>query len=260
MLDRLKRLFQSKPHEMEPSQKRSQIEERFESLVTQLHTKLGQFLVTRSAATGEIARTKEWTLSKTGAALFRLESDTLSLLINTEPFLTMRDGKLSGLLRMSEAALCRAIADKGGVSTFFRISEPLKKRYRDQIPESSRPGDAENPGIDDLLLWDEFDIYQMVARNAPNTLVHVLIHADPRTSMKISEQLSVRKKEMLLLEMESLLSGGTAPSMNPHSKNRSLVEYEDALIEFRFRMKEYLLEKNLRLKKQKLPSSPVDRK
>ena len=226
------------------------VERDFNALLDGLKDKLQKFLITRSVASGEVKSGKDWKLIKNNNGLFRLESDLLSILINTESFLAPKDGKVTGLIRMSEASLCRVLADNGTAGDFFSLADPIRSVYLKYLPGDVRRRDPEMPGIDDLSGWDFFDVYQMVARNSPDTLVHVLIHASPEAREKIKEQLSVRKKEMLISEMKSPMSGANHPSMNPHSRIRSLLEYEDALLIFRKKMHEYILEKKLRERKK----------
>ena len=222
----------------------------FDGLVAALKEKLDKFLITRSISSGEVKSTKSWKLVKNNNGLFRLESDALSILINTESFLIPKDGRVTGLIRMSEAALCRVLMDKGPVGDFFSLAEPIRAEYLKILPDGIRREEPEYPGIDDLVGWDIFDLYQMIARNRPDVLTHVLIHASNEVREKIKNQLSIRKKEMLILEMKSLLSGANHPSMNPYSRVKSLLEYEEALVGFRKKMQEYIMEKQLKERKK----------
>jgi hypothetical protein len=252
MFDALKKLFRPKKKIEDTGVRRRAVESRFDETLSRLRSRLDRFLVTRSVPAGEIKKTASWTLTKTNAGLFRFESPGASILISTEPFLAKKDGKLSGLLRMSEASLCRVLNEGGEFRDFLRLAEPLKQRYRELVEPEERFEPSEFPGIDDLMDWESFDIYQMIARSTPNMLVHVLVHASPEASMRLREQLSIRKKEMLIEEMEALLSPGSQPLMNPHTHNLSLLEYEESLAGFRLIMKEYLIEKRGRQQRKML--------
>ncbi|MDH5654339.1 MAG: hypothetical protein OEZ34_00390 [Spirochaetia bacterium] len=236
---------------------REDVDYDLDSLISSLKARLNQFLITRNAPPGEIKATKNWKLSKNSRGLFRLENDSISVLINTEPFLAVKNGKITGLIRMPEVSLCRLISDHTDVLDFFSMAEPLRSEYTSLLQDFTRT-EPEFPGIDDLEHWEVFDLYQMIARNSPNTLVHVLLHASDQSRKKIQEQLSLRKKEILILEMKSLQSGGSAAGMNPHSRNRPLLEYEDALLEFRRKMRDYLHEKQLKDRKKLQHSGPVE--
>jgi hypothetical protein len=247
-------------------------DERLDRVLRQLRERLQKFLVVRSAPPGPIPTGGSYTLTKTSGELFRLESeaDGLAILINTRPFLTRHpvagqpgQFQIRGLLRMSEVELCRALSDKTpgeflshaeapgeGSLTLFQelLGAPAADRQAraravlldersEPVPRSGAVGVLPQPA--ELLQWPLFDADQMIARNSPNVLAHVLIHAAPELEAFLRGRCSTRLKLVLIEELERLGSAGSRPEMNPGSRNLGLLQFEDALTEFRRTMSDY---------------------
>lgn len=210
--------------------------------IARARNRLERFLITRSVRQGQVKKTKEWTLNKTNDGLFRLEGERYSLLLSTAPFLAEKDGKISGLLRMNESTLCRLLHDSAGIAQFLEKSDPLDTKYNDlaMALTGKELQEHELPVPMDMVTWSDFDVQSVLAHNSLNTIAHVMISSPPPVGHKILGVLSSRMKRSLILEMESLVSPGTDPALNPHSRNRALQDFESALLEFRRTMKEYL--------------------
>lgn len=218
-------------------------------LLSELRARLNKFLVTRSVNTGLIKKTKSWSLTKTNPGLFKLESDRVSVLISTEPFLIRKDGKIAGLLGMSETDLCRAVSSGKNEAEFFHKSYPVRGNSVSLMHEITRldAGNTETScSISDLESWAPFELHQMIAKNRPNTVAHVLIHAPEAVVDVLLNAMSVRYKRMLLTELQALLSPGSTPEMNPMSKNYGLLEFEQAIESFEQEMENWLKREKLR--------------
>ncbi len=215
--------------------------ERLHEAIDAVRARLKQFLVTRSVTTGMLRQEKNWSVQRTNVGLFRLEAEGLSVLINTEPFLVEKDGKLQGLIRMGEADLCRAIASGRGPADFFRLAEGLSQQSSEQLRARYPEAVSENevlPPLGQLLGWSDFDIQQLTGRVPPNTLAHVLVHSASAVESLLLGNLSARKMELLISELEALAQPGSRREMNPHTRLRGLTEFEPALREFRLVMRE----------------------
>lgn len=231
-----------------------QINDRLTELLEAAREKLRRFLLTRSVNKGSVKKTDQWSLSKNSEGLYRLESEHCSILINTEPFLIKKDGKITGLIRMSEIALNHALSR--GFPEFFKRAEyipeqdllkellasiPDKKDQRKSVPEQEF-GSADHAdrrySIEDFLSFDNATIYQCLIRFRPNEIAHILIHASPETEAKLRQNISRRAKETIIFELESLLSPGAHSDLNPRSKNYSLLEFDRFMIEFQRVLKE----------------------
>lgn len=243
---------------------------RLGDLLRRLREKLHAFLVTRTAEPGVLKETPHFRLSKTNDNLFRLEAEGVSILVHTEPFLLKKDGKIQGLLRMSEISLCRALSGGGpkmDLGSFLEHADPPGERSRGLFAELRKSsyksaggagqdarkssynsdGDLDGadpdvlPALSELLTWRPFDADQMIAQNDLNTLGHVLIHATPELEVFLRNRLSRRLKLMLVEELERIGSPGSRPELNPNSRNRGLLHFEEALLEFRRKMHTYVL-------------------
>lgn len=226
--------------------------ERFDRALARCRDRLQKFLVTRSVETGTVKKTARWTMVKSNPGLYRLEGEQCSILINTEPFLVRREGKIQGLLRMSESELCRALEEEGGLDGFLRRSEPLpphSRKLRDEIfstGDTVSDGFDDQPGLPDLREWSKFAIDRMITTHSVNTLALVLVSSDPQTESVIRQRLSNRLEETLIGELEALAGEGSRPELNPHSRVRPLFDFEEALTEFRRGMQRYKREEFIR--------------
>lgn len=242
-----KRWFGRRRADAIPEESPAPAPERLRRSVLALREKLNQFLVTRSVPSGMIRQEKAWSISRTNVGLYRLEGEGVSVLINTEPFLVEKDGKLQGLLRMGEADLCRAIQNGRGPGDFLRLAEGLAQQSSEQLRARFPEAVSENealPPLGQLLGWSDFDVQQVMARVPPNTLAHVFIHATPGIESLLLENISARKMELLISELEALSGAGARREMNPHTRLRTLTDFEPALREFRAAMLELTRERS----------------
>lgn len=225
-------------------------EEHLGDLLKSIRSRLRKFLLTRSKATGEIKKTKYWALNRTNRGLFRLEAEGLSLMILTRPFLVEakeEGGKIQGLMLMGEVALNEALHRSEHLSDFIAHMDPPidpadLKIYQSLCGQQTTHQALRLPALEEFLRWQPFAQDQMIARHSVNTLAHILIHAAPRLEFGLRNRLSIRLREQIIEELESLRLPGSDPALNPHSQRRGLLEYEAALLEFRTSMRAYLLE------------------
>ncbi len=218
-----------------------------DSLLKKAGDRLRKFRITRSAESGIIKKTKDWSFSRSGEGLYKLEGEGFSVLIYTEGFLTKKSGKLTGLVHISESELCRALHAGESAVSLLGHADSLTEKSRNLLMEhfSLKAEDSVHPpAIDDIAHWDDFDVYQTLIRVHPNTVAHVLLHAGEAASAKIRSQMSSRYHDTIVLELQSLLSAGA--DINPHSKIRSLTDSDAALEEFRKQMQHVLQKKYVR--------------
>ena len=249
MLAFFRRLFpRRKSASTRTSEKQPDLDEILDRRLKTLRKQLEDFLITRRVTGGEIRKTAAYRLTKTNPEVYRLESKNCSLLIATGPFLALQDQRITGLLLMSESDLCEALASGKHIRDFLLRSRSLRGKSRpiyEKLCGRRTPEDFGNAGIDDLADWEPSDIYQMLIRSNPNTLAHVLLHIGPAGERKLRMGLSAGLKKMLLSEFDSLPVTGRQTS-NPHSKLRSLREFEVAITEFESAMESYRREKKHR--------------
>ena len=273
MWKRLTRLFQSPGVRRRVRRPPEDLDDELDTRLLEVRAKLGRWLVTREAKLGLVKQTSRWSLTKTNQGLYRLESTGISVMISTEPFLVRqktREGgvKISGLLRMSELGLSGAVHEKGEVSTFFQKAEPVQgagrelfaSMARDEagLVEDDRPGMAAEraPDPSDLKDWEPFALDQMIVQNSTNTLAHVLVQADDDLERLLRGRLSDGLKRALLTELNSMLSVGGDRALNPHSRVRGLLEFDEALADFRAAMKKFLALENAKIAREKRKQLP----
>ena len=248
----------SSGHTKEPSP--APAPERLHHSLLALREKLGQFLITRSVPSGILRQEKGWSISRTNVGLFRLDAEGLSVLINTEPFLVEKDGRLQGLVRMGEADLCRVIQNGRGPGDFFRMAEGLSQQSSEQLRARFPEAVAENevlPPLGQLLGWSDFDVQQVTGRVSPNTLAHVLVHAAPAVETLLTANISTRKMELLISELEALSRPTARREMNPHTRLRGLTDFEPALREFRLAMRELSRERAFAAEREQAVARPM---
>ena len=225
------------PRKRMPPRAAPPLDERLSELLREVRGKLDEFLVTRSAGPGPIRKTGEWSLARSGPGLFKLEFAQGSLLITTRPFLLRKDGRVQGLLQMSEVALCKAISGGGPISEFLMRSEPPSEESRPLFDEltgkvPSGPPPEVLPPMSLAATLNPAGFDQVLVNAGPNVLAHALLHADAALADRIRGRLSDRHRSLLILELESLEGGGDR-STNPHSRVFGLLDFEDALRAFR---------------------------
>lgn len=228
-------------------------DERLRLALNRVRERLAKLLVTRSRSAGEIKRSPAYTLSKSNPGLYRLEGEGLNVLISTEPFLIEKDGRVQGLLHMSELALCRALEGKE-VAEFFRRAEHPGEHSLNLHRRMSGEGPAGDPdrlpGLAELSAWPAVDLEQLIARVSPNILAHALAHAPAESEAALCARLSDRRKQQMIEELERLVSPGANRELNPHTRVRSLTEFEEALREFRRTMSTVAQEMDFRRRRE----------
>lgn len=255
-----KRWFGRSRGPLAPEEEPAPASDRLHRSVLALREKLRTFLVTRSVPSGVLKEGKGWSISRTNVGLFRLDGEGVSVLINTEPFLVEKDGRLQGLVRMAEADLCRAIQDGRGPGDFFRMAEGLSQQSSEQLRARYPEAVAENdvlPPLGQLLGWSDFDVQQVTARVSPNTLAHVLLHSAPAVESLMMANISQRKMELLISELDALSRPGSRREMNPHTRLRGLTDFEPALREFRLAMLELRREHNYAAGRERTASASL---
>ncbi|MBI38743.1 MAG: hypothetical protein CMF59_04030 [Leptospiraceae bacterium] len=230
-----------------PPPTQAQIHQKIIETIQSIRGKLDRFLITRKVESGPVQKAQKWSLHKNHTGLFRLDADGMSILLFTEPFLVKRQEKVQGLLPISEVALCRAARDKDP-SAFLRAATPPSGKgytlYQSLLGERSEQEIL--PAIEDLLSWPNADLHRLIARSRMNIVAHVLVHCTEPIQKLFLSNTSRRYKEMMITELESLLSPGSDPDLNPGSRNLGLLEFETAMHEFQQEMHRFLKENELR--------------
>jgi len=176
----------------------------------------------RSAQPGILLRTDEFQLQKTGFGLYRLEARDLTITISTESFLSKKDGKIQGLLQLSEAALARALRGRS-LALFF----PDQVGSGAEILQSLMP-ETHSIGLITLMKLPAIQRETWLSQAGPALVAHVLVALPPATIDPICENMSRRFQAMVADELE-LLSGPAREKLsNPHTHQFALIENDRA--------------------------------
>ncbi|MBI3396722.1 MAG: hypothetical protein HY042_12870 [Spirochaetia bacterium] len=239
MLAFLKRLFRKQKPQPPRRPSHEELDSRLDLILKELRLKQKRLLVTRSVTSGEIKAASGWKLSKTGTGLFRLDSDKASLLLFTEPFLLKKEGKITGMLGISESGLCRALGE-GSLESILQVVEPVGGHSEELMRELRKGAPPAGEAALDASSLTDFDVSQLLAKSSLNVIAHVLMSGG-ELEKKVRKNLSVRLKEEIARELEGLTSPGT-----PGRRFYALLDFEEALAEFRARWRDYENEKLLR--------------
>ena len=109
MFKSLKKLFSKKQSTPIKIRTNEEIENKLMEIIDACEAKIQNFLITRSKESGVIKKNSEYSITKNAPGLFRLDSKGVSIILNTGGFITLKNNKLSGLLRISEEDLCRSM-------------------------------------------------------------------------------------------------------------------------------------------------------
>ena len=231
-------------------------DELLESLLQKAREQLHKILLTRKVENGVVKKAKNWTLSKSNHGLFKLENEKVSLMIYTAPFLMQgKDGRIQGLMHLGEMELNDTMLSAKNLNDFLlKMTPPMGSKdqelYFSLLDRQPEQDTTRLPAPLEIKDWHVFDQDQMIARNSTNTLAHLLIHAEPEFVELLGRRLSRRLKLVLIEELRNMLSINKTVYINPHSRQRSLRDYEPAILEFRQNMQKYLLEKKIRTRKE----------
>lgn len=229
-----------------PPPTNQEIQASIEDLVRAIQSKLSRFLITRKADSGLIQKTNQWSLHKNHTGLFRLDAEGMSILLFTEPFLVRRQGKVQGLLPISEVELCRAAREKEPTAFLKSAHPPSGAGFAIYESLLGRTAPEPLPVLDDLKQWAQADIHRLISRSRMNVVAHVIVQASEDIRTVLLSSTSRRYKEMMITELESLHSPGSDPDLNPGSRNLGLLDFERALQEFRQEMQQFRREDELR--------------
>ncbi|MBE7438131.1 MAG: hypothetical protein HS115_06705 [Spirochaetales bacterium] len=217
-------LFRKKSPPPEPAEPRADFK-RLRRAILQARESYAKLLPGRSAEKGLLLRTDRFQLQKTGFGLYRLEAQDLSITISTESFIHNKDGKIQGLVQLSEPALARAIRGRE-LGLFFPAQVGSgSELLRTLLPQSH--------GVDLTSLMDLPVIVRetWLSRAGPALVAHVLVGHKAATIDPICENMSRRFQAMVADELELLCGPAREKLSNPHSGRFALLENDRALNE-----------------------------
>ena len=224
--------------------------------------RLERFYITRSVEQGVIRKEKNWSLTRTARGLYRIDSPHISVMIHTSPFLSKKNGKLTGVIRINETALCRLLHAKKGPLDMILASDDLEPEILREVGESVIRDLPERtlPGIHDLVYLEDFDLHRILSLSGSHLVAHLLLNLEEEVIRTIISLQSMGALESLLLELDGLVGGGyTDPGI--HSRLYSLQNTDQACLRVREILADHYAterRKKERLERQKqLSGKPV---
>lgn len=211
------------------------------SSITTLKDMLSQILITRKIHSGILEKTKHWKVSKNSESLFKLEGNSISLLISTGPFLSIKNKKLVGLLEMDEVTLCRLLANsKSKIKDFLLQADNEKlsyqsntalNRYLEAIEKNKsfmRPLLQENSFFD--LSPPAISLF--ISKVPMHLIAHSLIKFSDDYRIWLLGKLPYRYKIRLKDELDFISNYRSDISDAPFYKVYPLLSFEKAINEF----------------------------
>ncbi len=188
-----------------------------------LRNRLKSFLLTSKVKSGKVVEHQHFSITKNAPGLYKLEGTDLhgnsySIVITTGSYLRMINGKLTGLLQLSEAEVNRAISkDHSSLSSFLDECKSLESV------------DLHNP--------------EGTSRLSPNDICLLLVSLGDQFKKLFFEVASPKQRKIIMDELFYLNQGASSETANPHSKNKNWMNYEQALHKFQKVIDELLVKR-----------------
>ena len=208
----------------------------FETELKELKEKLSDFLITQKIQQGLVVNKKNFSLTKNGYALYKLDgvdknSLPYSIIISTGNHLILnKENKITGLLQVTEAELNRAIRNehsslKSLLNNFKNLN--LNDKSLEVLQEDKKFNWKE------ILLWDKYFKEMLLLRLKPNTLALLLV-SESDSFLKFFIQNSTKKQKRIITdELFYLNQGVNSEESNPNTKNLNLYNFNEAFSELK---------------------------
>lgn len=193
-----------------------------------LRKKLSDFLLTSKTNSGKVIERERYVLLKTSPCLYKLEGTQsdgkqYSIILSTGGYLKEANGKITGLLHLSEAEINRAImAEHETLESFIELCKSLS--YSELFGSNSV-----------AIPWSQIQAYprfwkeQILLRLKPNSIALLLISQGEPFKKLFYEVSTTKQRKLIMDELFYLNQGTTSEEANPHSKNRNLMNYDQAI-------------------------------
>ncbi|MCB1189121.1 MAG: hypothetical protein H7A23_22695 [Leptospiraceae bacterium] len=201
-----------------------------------LKGKLTNFLVTYSVKNGVVAETNNYKLTKNAPNLYKIEGKersgrTYSIVISTDDIINSSNGKISGLIRVSEAELNRALQ-----YNYTTLGDFLANFQRLKLSERSLGIVYEKQVQSDwkeILSWKRFWKEQFLLKLSPNVIAVLLAVLDMEFYQFFMDIATEKQKRIVVDELFFLNQQVNSDETNPYTKNLGLVHFESAEDEFK---------------------------
>ncbi|EQA37141.1 hypothetical protein LEP1GSC047_0692 [Leptospira inadai serovar Lyme str. 10] len=196
-----------------------------------LREKVDRFFLTRKKAAGLVFESADLKLTKNNRHLFRLEGKEksgreYSLVLATGNYLTEQNGKVTGVIFLTEAELNRLLTfdQKSLKGILSGIREPKWEEESwavlQEDPELKKSSDSWK----EILSWEPIWSQQVIINLRPNVLAVLLVFLGKEFEEFFHKNSAERVREMVSKELYFLNVSGNKNS--PHSENVSLYEFD----------------------------------
>lgn len=204
--------------------------------LSDLKEKLTNFLVTYSVNSGMVIETNNYKLMKNASNLYKLEGTeksgrTYSIIISTNDIITDKKGNLTGLIRVSEAELNRALQ-----YNYTSLGKFIENFPRLNLNEKSHQALYKEKNTSDwkeILQWSRFWQEQLILKLSPNVLAILLVILDMDFYDFFEKVATDKQKKILVDELFFLNQQVKSDEGNPYTKNLGLIHFESAEDEFK---------------------------
>ncbi|MCC5814946.1 MAG: hypothetical protein JJT78_09335 [Leptospira sp.] len=182
--------------------------------------KYKNFNLTKSLSIGGEIQRKDYKVKKNSETLYRLEGSNYSIALVTGDSLQTKDGKITGIIRITEAQLNRALQrEHSDLESFLDLWNP-----------NLESGDNTR-NWKKILQWNVFWKQQILLRLRPDTTALLLVSLDTEFESFVFNTATKKQKKILHDELFYLNQGKNTVDWNPYTKNKSLVDPDRAVDE-----------------------------
>lgn len=239
MKSKLKKLFlkfSSSKDKKEKSEKKELKPGSMDRELRELRSKLNEFLLTARIQNGIVIQRNNYTLTKTSQSIYKLEGTensgrAYSIILNTANAITLNNSKVTGILRVHEGDLNRAIKNEHStLESFLKSFEDLS--LNDRASEILTGVDTKF-NWKEVLKWPVFWKEQIFLHLTPNQISLLLVTLGDNLLEIFLKTASRKQKRIVTDELFYMNQGATSKDVNPNTKNLSLYDSDKAFEEFR---------------------------
>lgn len=203
----------------------------FDEELKSLKKKFQDFLMTSRVESGTVVKRRNYSLSKNGPTLFRLEGTessgkSFSIAVVTGSQLQSTEEKTGGLIVVTEAQLNRAIQKE------YSTLEGFLSGFKDLHLNESSYQEAKKNGWKEIIKWKTFYLEQIFLKLRPDEIAILLVVLDEPFRTAFMRCSSRRMKEIIRNELFFLNQGVNSADSNPNTANAELGDYDKVCARF----------------------------
>ncbi|HMV78599.1 MAG TPA: hypothetical protein PKN56_15840 [Leptospiraceae bacterium] len=203
----------------------------FDEELKSLRKKFQDFLLTSRVDSGTVVKRRNYSLSKNGPTLFRLEGTessgkNFSIAVVTGSQLQSTEEKTGGLIVVTEAQLNKAIQKE------YATLEGFLSNFKDLNLNDSSYQETKKNGWKEIASWKTFYLEQIFLKLRPDEIAILLVVLDDTFRSTFMKCSSRRLKEIIRNELFFLNQSVNSADLNPNSSNAELGDYDKVCSRF----------------------------